>query len=107
MLYYRHSESSRRRPAKQRSLSTTDTYKRDKNREESDKYYDVRHREAPGRTKSDADSEASDSDETIPYEDKRKSVHSDNDLIQKRSKRFQERRYLENWDNRSVKSVAF
>ena len=84
-----------------------DTYQTDKIQDASDKYYHVSQRDPQDRTKSDVDSEASASGEETSNDDKSKSVHSDNDIIQKRARRFQERRYLEDWDTRSVKSVAF
>ena len=60
------------------------------------------------RSKAGSDTSASDSSqEEISSDDHTNNAHSDNDVIQKRASRFRHKRFLEDWDNRSVKSVAF
>jgi hypothetical protein len=105
----RDSGSLKSRATRQRSPNTTQTYSDDRIRETPEKYYDERQRDAPYKTRSAADSDASESDiaQDTSYEDSQNIAYSDNDVIQKRARRFREKRHLEDWDNRSVKSVAF
>ncbi len=101
--------SPKHRASRQRPQSRTETNRDDRNRQAPDEYYEEPQRTAPRRTQSEADSEASDSDifEETDQQDNLNASYSDNDVIQRRARRFREKRYLDDWDNRSVKSVAF
>ena len=78
---------------------------------ESDQYDEEPQRYPPDEPQPEADSEISESEleGTLNrgYEENPTDAYSDNDVIKKRARSFREKRYLEDWDNRSVKSVAF
>ena len=85
----------------------TDTYPNTGSRESPDRYFVERTQRARKTSQSETESEDSEMSQNASSHDNQNVAYSDNDLIEKRAKRFREKRYLDDWDTRSVKSVAF
>ena len=106
----RDSFQLKRHATRQRQPSLSEIYANDKPRHEDPrKFVDERSGDVHGTNRQASDSGTSDSDasQEAVYEDIVPMAYSDNDVFQRRAKRFRERRFLDEWDNRSVKSVAF
>lgn len=98
----RDSDTLKRRVKRQRAPRTSATYSSKRNQEHSTKHHD----EPPRHARSGSESDTNDS-ETSSYDGESKVAYSDNDVINKRATRLREKRYLDDWDTRSAKSVAF
>ncbi|XP_028395797.1 uncharacterized protein LOC114519818 [Dendronephthya gigantea] len=94
---------------RQQSSDKTNTYPRTRSRDSPEKYFADRSQRQMVEPTSQSDTESDDSDmsQKASFRDNQNAAYSDNDLIAKRAKRFREKRFLDDWDTRSVKSVAF